>query len=66
MAKPEKEKDLLTLYEANQIYFQQNKERAEQISKVQVEAHRAIDTAFKRAGGQAGGHEPAREQKDLR
>jgi len=66
MARPEKEKDLLTLYEANQIYFQQNKERAEQMSKVQVEAHRAIDTAFKRAGGQASGHVPVREQKDLR
>jgi len=66
MAKAEKEKDLLTLYEANQIYFKHNKERAEQMSKVQIDAHRAIDTAFKRAGGQAGGHEPAREQKDLR
>lgn len=65
MAKPEREKDLLTLYEANQFYFRQCRERAEQTSKLQVDAHRAIDTAFKRAGGQAR-HEPAREQKDLR
>lgn len=61
MAKAEKEKDLLTLQEANEVYFRHGRERAEQISKVQADAHRAIDSAFKRAGGQA-----PREQKDLR